>query len=282
MTEPRFHSPRTALDLDRLIALTGATPARPDAASLAITGVASLEWAGPRDLACVDGHADPSALAQTGAGAVLLEASLAAELPAGSFGLISAAPARDFARIVAVLYPEAARPPAMFGAGVAAGAVIHPQARIETGASVAPGAVVGPGAVIGRGTDIGANAVIGAGVQIGRDGMIGDGAVIRHALIGDRVSIRGGSVVGDCAGDPHPAAAVGRVVVQDGVEIGPNAAVARGRLGDTVLGEGARIDALVRIGPDARIGRHCFIAAAVAAGAVVADHASVFGIQAAP
>jgi UDP-3-O-[3-hydroxymyristoyl] glucosamine N-acyltransferase len=162
-------------------------------------------------------------------------------------------------------FPPTQGPHSLFDAqAIAPGAVVHPTAEIEDGVIVDPGAVIGPRAGIGSGTVIGANAVIGPGVQIGRDCSVGPNASIVHALIGDGVIVHPGCRIGQGglqggAGAPQ----AGRVIIQDGVQIGANATVDRGSDRDTVIGEGAIIDNLVQIGHNCALGRHCVIGAMV-------------------
>ncbi len=132
--------------------------------------------------------------------------------------------------------------------------------------SVDPGAVIGPAAEIGAGTVIAANAVIGPGVRIGRNCSIGAGATLMHALIGDRVIIHPGCRIGQDGfgylpdrGGHIKIPQIGRVIIQDDVEIGANTTIDRGGTRDTVIGEGTKIDNLVQIGHNCSIGRHCFI-----------------------
>ncbi len=145
---------------------------------------------------------------------------------------------------------------------------IHPAALLEDGVRVEPGAVVEARAEIGRGTLISAGATIGEGVAIGRDSFIGANAVIHDALLGNRVRIRPAAVIGgDAHRDPPGrntsgnSSQRGRVILQDDVEIGEATTVERGDGGDTVVGEGSKIDNQVRIAHNVLIGRHCFVAA---------------------
>ena len=147
---------------------------------------------------------------------------------------------------------------------------MHPSARLENGVTVEPGAVIGPRAEIGGGTVIGANAVIGAEVRIGRDCSIGAGAVITNALIGDRVIIHPGCKIGQdgfgfvMGGNGHlKIPQIGRVIIQDDVEIGAGTTIDRGAIRDTVIGEGTKIDNLVQVGHNVSIGRHCIMVAQV-------------------
>ena len=145
---------------------------------------------------------------------------------------------------------------------------IHPSARLEPGAIVEPGAVVGPEARSGSGTTIAAGSVIGYRVHVGRDCYIGPNASVTHALVGNHVTIHAGVAIGqDGFGFAMGRAGhlkvpqIGRVIIQDDVEIGANTTIDRGALRDTVIGEGTKIDNLVQIGHNVVIGRHCIIVA---------------------
>jgi UDP-3-O-[3-hydroxymyristoyl] glucosamine N-acyltransferase len=172
------------------------------------------------------------------------------------------------------LFPQAIRVKSLLGtAGIDPGAAIHPEARLEQDVIVDPGVVIGPRAEIGSGSIIGANSVIGSGVRIGRDCWIGPQVTITHALIGDRVILHPGVRIGQPSVDfGHAGIAlaprglartpgIGRVIIQDGVEIGANSTIDRGAVGDTVIGEETTIDNLVRIAANVTIGRQCVIPA---------------------
>ena len=122
--------------------------------------------------------------------------------------------------------------------------------------------------MIGRGSVIAAGAVIGSRCHVGRDSWIGPGATLTHALLGDRVIVHAGVRIGQdgfgfaMGTEGHlKVPQIGRVIVQDDVEIGANTTIDRGALKDTILGEGAKIDNLVQIGHNVLIGRHCVIVA---------------------
>ena len=177
---------------------------------------------------------------------------------------------RAFVAVARALFPHALRPSSLAEPASVAGAHVHPSARLESGVTVDPGAVIGPRAEIGAGTVIGANAVIGSEVRIGRDCSIGAGTVITDALIGDRVIIHPGCKIGqDGFGYVMGAAGhlkmpqVGRVIIQDDVEIGAGTTIDRGAIRDTVIGEGTKIDNLVQVGHNVSIGRHCMLVAQV-------------------
>ena len=140
-------------------------------------------------------------------------------------------------------------------------------ARLEPGVIVEAGAVVGAGAAIGSGTIIAPNAIVGRSCQIGRDCYIGPSACVQYALLGDRVIVHGGAMIGQDgfgfvagAGGPERMPQIGRVVLQDNVEIGANTTVDRGAMADTVIGEGTKIDNLVQVAHNVRIGRGCVVA----------------------
>ena len=133
---------------------------------------------------------------------------------------------------------------------------------------------------------IGANSVIGPGVAIGHDCEIGSNVSISHAYIGDRVVILPGAAIGQAGFGFASSAAghvkipqLGRVIIQDGVEIGAATTIDRGALGDTVIGEGTKIDNLVQIGHNVQIGRHAVLVSqvGVAGSSTIGDFAVLGG-----
>lgn len=269
MTKPLFFKPARHLTLREIAAMAGAEPRGGTPLDRVVDNIAPLERAGPRDLVFFDNAAYRAQLGGCSAAACLVSEKFAADVPARVGALVVRHPYRAFVAAAQQLFPEALRPSSLVAAQtVAPGAMVHPSARLEAGVSVDPGAVIGPRAEIGSGTVIGPTAVIGADVRIGRGGMVGAGATISHALIGDRVIIHPGCRIGqDGFGyqmGPRGHAKipqVGRVIIQDDVEIGANTAIDRGAMGDTVIGEGTKIDNLVQIGHNVSIGRHCIIVA---------------------
>jgi UDP-3-O-[3-hydroxymyristoyl] glucosamine N-acyltransferase len=255
------------MSVGEIAALTGAVPRQGARLDAIVSGVDSLERARPSDLVFVDSPKYVEQLVATRGGVCLTTEKLSERAPASLSVLHSAHPFRDFVLVARKLYPDSLRPRSMFGAdAVAAGAAVHPSAQIEDGVAIDPGAVIGPRAAIGAGTVIAATAVIGPDVQIGRDCSIGPGASVMHALIGDGVVLHGGCRIGQDGFRYHPGAKghvkvpqLGRVIIQDGVEIGANTTVDRGGSGDTVIGEGSKIDNLVQIGHNCVVGRHCVI-----------------------
>ena len=147
--------------------------------------------------------------------------------------------------------------------------------------------VIGPGAEIGEGTRLGPGTVIGPGVAVGRACEIGANVTISHAYIGDRVTILPGAHIGQpgfgfaaTGGAYLKIPQLGRVIIQDDCEIGSATCIDRGSLGDTVIGEGSKLDNLVMIGHNCHIGRHCVIAGQTGlAGSVVLEDGVVLAGQ---
>ncbi len=269
MTEPFFFKSAKTLDAAAIAALTGARVHGNAAPDRRIANIASLDSAGPPDLAFLDSPKYADQLPVTRAGICLLAERFVDKAPATASVLIAKDPYRAFVAVARELFPQSLRPSSLFeAAGAAPGAHVHPTARIEQNVVIDPAAVVGPRAEIGSGTVIGATAVIGPGVRIGRDCAIGAGATIAHALIGDRVIIHPGCRIGqDGFGYAGGAAGhlkvpqIGRVIIQDDVEIGAGTAIDRGGIRDTMIGEGTKIDNLVQVGHNVVVGRHCVLVA---------------------
>lgn len=285
MSEPIFLARGRGLTIGEIAALTGAELRDQAAAARRISSIAPLERAGPSDLTFCDTERLVAAARATHAGVCLTSAALARALPAGVTALIAAKPYEAFVAAARALFPDALRPSSLSAGGSAEGAHVDPTARLEAGVAIEPGAVIGPGAAIGSGTLIAANAVIGGGVHIGRDCAIGAGTTISHALLGDRVIIHPGCCIGQdgfgyvtVAKGHLKIPQVGRVIIQDDVEIGAGTAIDRGSDCDTVIGEGTKIDNLVQVGHNVMIGRHCVVGAqtGISGGSTMEDFA-VFG-----
>ncbi|HYS46184.1 MAG TPA: UDP-3-O-(3-hydroxymyristoyl)glucosamine N-acyltransferase, partial [Rhizomicrobium sp.] len=201
--------------------------------------------------------------------------------PAGMAVLEVASVGRAFAAIAAVFYPGHSQPRWMQKDA------ISPDARIGRDVELAPYVVIGPGAEIGDGTRLGPGTVIGPGVAIGRNCEIGASVTISHAYVGDRVTILPGAHIGQpgfgfaTSGEDYlKIPQLGRVIVQDDVEIGAATTIDRGALGDTVIGEGSKLDNLIMIAHNCQIGRHCVIAGQTGlAGSVVLEDGVVLAGQ---
>jgi len=276
MPDPRFFEDLGPVTLGELAALTGAQLADGSLAARAVHSVATLDHAAPD---CITFVADRKYLAQakeTQAAACFVRASEAEALPSACAALITDQPQAAYALAAGRLH----RPRRSSG-----GPALSADAQLEPDVLLGPGVVVGAGAQIGRGTRIGANSVIGPGVAIGRDCEISSNVTVGFALIGDRVRILAGTVIGE----PGFGATVGprglidipqlgRVILQDGVSIGANSCIDRGAFDDTSIGENTKIDNQVQIAHNVRVGRNCVMAAHTGiSGSVVIGDGVQFG-----
>ena len=288
MADPVFFAPARPYTVGEIANFAGAELRENGASSdELILRLSSAATAASGSLAFVDGAANRRLLASIAATAVFVTAGFASDVPQGTAVLVCSHPHIAFARTGPLLYPAAARPAAVTGeTGVSPSAWVHPGAIVEPGAIIEAGAVIGEGAAIGTGTLIAPNAVVGAHCQIGRDCHIGLGATVQAALIGNRVLIMAGARIGQDGfgyvpgpGGLEKVPHIGRVVIQDDVEIGANTTVDRGALDDTVIGEGTKIDNLVQIAHNVTIGRHCVLAGHVGiSGSVsIGDHVMMGG-----
>jgi UDP-3-O-[3-hydroxymyristoyl] glucosamine N-acyltransferase len=231
---------------------------RGDGAPL-LTGVASLETAGPDDLSWVADERRSREVAASRAGALLVPSE---GLAGGRPCVVVASPPLALALWLGVL-----RPPVRGAAGVAKGAFVHRAARVGSGASIAPGATVSAGARIGARAVLSAGSYVGRGASIGEDSVLGPNTTVADGCrIGDRCILHAGAVVGSDGfgyvwdGSAHrKIPQVGIVRVEDDVEIGANAAIDRATLGETVIGRGTKIDNLVQIGHNVVVGEHSIL-----------------------
>lgn len=273
MNLPVFFPLPEALTLEAVARLSESQIRAPSGHDLAkvgqrlIKGVGTLDAAGPDDLVFCDAAKFAGKMQKTRAGVCITSERFADKAHEDLILLISPRPAAAFLAVTRHLFPSALRPQSIFGQeGIAPGALVHPAAQLEPGVTVDPGAVIGPGVEIGGGSLICAGAVIGPNVRIGRNCAVGPGASVIHALIGNNVIIHSGARIGADGFGYQPGLAghvkvpqLGRVVIQDDVEIGANTTIDRGALTDTVIGEGTKIDNLVQIAHNVVIGRHCII-----------------------
>jgi UDP-3-O-[3-hydroxymyristoyl] glucosamine N-acyltransferase len=280
MTSPAFFSREQPPSLGDIVACTGAWVAEGADLSTLLVGGAPLDEAEPGEFAFVDRPQDRALLETTRATACFVASRDAGRVPKGAVALVTEDPAGAFALALARIVPRATWPESFFpAAGVNPGASIHPDARLESGVIVDPGVVIGPRAEIGSGSIIAAGSVIGPDVRIGRDCAIGAQVTIAHALIGNRVILHAGARIGHAGPGMDDFGArrgwrkglripqIGRVIIQDNVEIGANATVDRGGLRDTVIGEGAHIGTLAQVSCDVMVGRYCVILAQAGIGA---------------
>lgn len=286
MTDPVFFEPTRRYTAAEVANLAGAELVTPAYAGAEISGIASASEGGAGMLVYIEGRNNAKLAEMVEAAAVFCTADVAERVKPGVAVLVTRRPQAAFAAIGRLMFPAAASPKALTGeTGISPGAHVDPSARLEDGVIVEPGAVIGPGVAIGSGTIIAPNAVIGKLCQIGRDCYVGPGATVQATLAGNKVIIHAGAKVGQDgfgftagASGPERIPQIGRVIIQDNVEIGANSTVDRGALADTVIGENTKIDNLVQIGHNTRIGRNCLIAGLVGiSGSVIVEDNVVMG-----
>ena len=247
-----------------------------------IRGVSSIESASAGDLVFVEDAGKLQQALQSGALAVLV----------GDFGagesskplLVCAQPRLAFARAARFLAPASHR-----HSGIHASAVVHPAARLANDVTVDESVVIGEGAQIGSGSRIGAGSVIGAQVRMGNDCELHPNVTVyRGTRLGNRVVIHAGAVLGsdgfgyvreEKTGHYEKFPQIGRLEIEDDVEIGANSTIDRGALDITRIGRGTKIDNLVHVGHNVQIGEDVVIAAqtGLSGSAVVEDNVVIGG-----
>jgi UDP-3-O-[3-hydroxymyristoyl] glucosamine N-acyltransferase len=264
MVDPRFHSSAGPVALRDLLLRVGRGDLSEAVSnpSFIVEGVAELDRAGSGEigLAAQPSYADD--LRRTSAGLVIVSQALKDAAPSSAMTLVVDRPHDLFVDILGVLYPDTTRN------AVSAAREDLGQPLLEADVILGPNVVLGAGVEIGRNTVIGANTVIGPGVTIGRNCVIAPNCTIHCAHLGNEVVLHSGVRIGTegfgwlgLGRRNRKIPQLGRAIIQDRVEIGANSTVDRGALGDTVVGDGTKIDNLVQIGHNCRIGRNCLIAA---------------------
>ena len=269
MADSLFFTPSRQLTVGEAAALTGAALRNPELSGSVIKHLSSLDNAEPGSLVFVESRKFAKALLGSQALAVFCSEDVASKVPDNIATLVTQSPHRDFAMIGRILFPTASTPAPWFGEyGVSPKAFVHPEAKLEEGVTVEPGAVIGRGAEVGSGTLVSSAAVIGENCRVGRECYIAPSVSIQYSFIGNRVRLYPGVRIGQdgfgYVGGPSGIEKIpqlGRVIIQDDVEIGANTTVDRGALKDTIIGEGTKIDNLVQIAHNVQIGRFCLIAA---------------------
>ncbi len=240
-------------------------------ATVSIRGLAPIETAGPDELTFVANRKYLRHLVTTRAGAVIVSPAIlpAAHIPPegpppGRAYLVAEDPYLAFAHALAAFHPPRRPPPG-----------IHPTAWVDPSASVGEGAAIGPLCSVGAGCRLGARVVLVAGVHLGEDVEVGEESTLHPNVtvypgsrVGRRVVVHGGAVIGadgfGFARTPQGAVKVpqvGRVVIDDDVEIGANCTIDRATLGETRIGRGAKLDNLVQIGHNVVVGEGTVIVA---------------------
>ena len=261
MADQRFFKNVGPFTLGQLAERTGAVISDPAAADKNVSDLAPLQDAGATHLSFLDNKKYLDVFKASKAAACFARPDHAAVAPAGMVCLVTANPYKAYALAAQTFYPQPA--PAAFQA---ASAVVDPTAVIGDNCHIDHGAVIGKNVKIGNNCFIGAQSVICDGVEMGDGCHIEARVYITHALIGRHVHIQPGAVIGSpgfgFAIDPagfETVPQLGRVMIEDHVDIGANTTIDRGAGPDTVIGRGTRIDNLVQIGHNVQLGKQCVI-----------------------
>jgi len=266
MADRRFFTLAGSFPLSHIAEVTGSVISDPSHASVVITDVAPLDAAEKTHLSFLDNKKYAEHFKTTKAGACFVRPELAALAPSTTICLTTKNPYKAYALAAQMFYP-AEKPTGVH----AKSAVIDSTAVIGVGCTIEDGAIIGAHVKIGNRCHIQAHAVIRPGVEIGDDCDIGPHVTISHALIGSKVRIYHGTCIGrqgfgfaiDMPNGFISVPQLGRVIIENDVEIGANCTIDRGAGPDTVIGQGARIDNLVQLGHNVKIGKYCVIVSQV-------------------
>jgi UDP-3-O-[3-hydroxymyristoyl] glucosamine N-acyltransferase len=233
-----------------------------------VAGIAPLERAGPGDLSFLASPRYAPYFERTSASVVLVAPALERSPGGPETRIIVADPYAALLVVLPVLYPQA-----VWEAGVHPTAVVGRGATWQEPVAIGAHAVIGHGVQLGKNVRIGAGCVLGDGVAVGDDTQLNPGVTLYSGTaLGKRVIVHAGAVLGsdgfgylpgkggeDHRKIPH----VGRCLIGDDIEIGANTCIDRGSVDDTVIGSGTKIDNLVHIAHNVRIGARCLIMAQV-------------------
>ena len=264
-----------------LAAIADAAEGKAPPRRLRFSGIAPLQTATADDVSFLDNPKYLPALAGTAAGAVIVHPDLAGRVPDSAVPIQTAEPYAGWAKVAALFHPI---PPVQPGAHLTA--VVDPTAEVDASAEIGPFAVIGARTRIGPRCRIGTHVTIGDGVIMGRDCRIGSHVTVSHALLGDRIALYPGARIGQegfgfavTAEGFVTVPQLGRVILEDDVEVGANTTIDRGSMHDTVIGAGSRLDNLVQIAHNVRLGRGCVIVAqaGISGSTILGDHVMLGG-----
>ena len=273
----------TSFTIAEIATLTGAEAVE-GACAGPITGVAALAEATSADLSFLGNAKYAEAVAASRAGVILVPVAFAGKPAAGQAFLRVANPSYALALFCGVLESRLWPRPS---AGIHATAVVAASAKVDPAAHVGPLCVIGEGAVVAAGAVLEARCYVGARASVGADCWLKPGVVVGdYCVLGARCRIQSGAVIGSDGfgyepvnGEIQRIPQIGNVVLEDDVEVGANSTLDRARFSQTVVGRGTKIDNLVQIAHNVRIGRQCLITAQVgiAGSTTLGDHCVLGG-----
>ncbi|MDB2414774.1 UDP-3-O-(3-hydroxymyristoyl)glucosamine N-acyltransferase [Rickettsiales bacterium] len=265
MPDSRFFKTIEPVSLKELADIGGCTLHNQDDASKLICGVAPLESATENEISFLTNSKYQKALNDSKAGACILAENNINKAPAGMPVLLSENPHASYAKIANYLHPQDNH-----SQSISKNAFIDDTAQISENCTIENGAVIAQDVQIYSGSFIGAGSYIGKGVIIGKNCRIFQGVTLSHCILGDNVTIFPGARIGQDGfgfatenGRHITVPQLGRVILENYVEVGANSCIDRGAGPDTIIGEGTRIDNLVQIGHNVQTGRGCVIVSQV-------------------
>lgn len=265
MADPRFYKKNGPFTLSTLAAY-GQCDIRQGDPALLISDIAPLEEAETSHIALCRSAKYTKELEKTNASACILPLEMVEKAPSHLALLITKYPHRSFALIATAFYVEEKST-----GEIAPTAIVHPTAKLGKNVDIGPMAVIGANVELGNNVKVGPLTVIGDGVVIGDHSIIESHVSLSHALLGQHVHIKPGARIGQSGfgffmdsgdmGGHIPVPQVGRVIINDRVEIGANTTIDRGSSADTIIGLGTRIDNLVQVGHNVQFGKGCVMVA---------------------
>jgi UDP-3-O-[3-hydroxymyristoyl] glucosamine N-acyltransferase len=265
MPDSRFYHRGGPFTIQDLLAISGTTLADGGNPHLLIHDIAPLEKASMGHITCFHNPKYRQEFEQTKASACIIHPDYVQKAPDHLTILVSVQPYRAYGKIASLFYP-----PTLKEAAISPLANIHPTAKIGNNCYIGPFVVIEENATIGNNCQIGSHVVISQSVTIDDNCIIDPHVTIEFAIIGKRVHIKSGARIGQQGFGFHmdekghlSIPQLGRVIIENDVEIGSNTTIDRGAEPDTIIGAGTRIDNLVQIAHNVQIGENCVIVAQV-------------------
>ncbi len=265
MADNRFFNTIKPLSIKEVAFLSGCQLEGTFNSNLMINGVAPIDTAGVNDITFLSNKKYAAKLPECKASACILSKDSAAKAPNGMALLISENAYASYAKIATVFYPDD-----KYTSSISPAATIAKSANIGEGCTIEATAYIGENAQIGKNSFIAPGVYVGKGVKIGDNCRIMHACTLTHTIIGNNVFIHPGVRIGQDGfgfatdkGVHIKVPQLGRVIIEDNVEIGANTCIDRGAGPDTIIGAGTKIDNLVQIGHNVQTGRGCIIVSQV-------------------
>lgn len=265
MPHSRFYDRKGPFSARELAEAVGAELYQGELGRRMFVDVAPLSHAQNDQISFLDNTRYTQQFSESGAGACIVRARNIPQAPQGMVLLIAENPYVAYAQIAAMFYPEPSAE-----VGIHPTAVIHPSATIGKGCAIEPYAVIEAGVEVGEGSSVGAGTVLRRGVSIGKNCRIAANCHVAYTMMGDRVIVHPNVAIGQDGfgfaterGHHVKVPQLGKVMIGNDVEIGAGTCIDRGAAPDTIIGDDVKIDNLVQIGHNVRLGKGCIIVAQV-------------------